>query len=162
MAICYLSLGSNLGNKRTNLKRAVTLIGKHPQIKLIAQSSLYETEPVGYREQPYFLNIVIKIETTLSPQRLWQVVQSIEKKMGRKPSLRWGPRLIDIDILLYNNLVLSYPNLEIPHPELEKRAFVLIPLYEIAPGIRLPSGSDLATLIKNLSEQGVRRIGSLS
>jgi 2-amino-4-hydroxy-6-hydroxymethyldihydropteridine diphosphokinase len=161
MVISYLSLGSNLGNKRTNLKRAVTFINEHPQIKLIAQSSVYETKPVGYRKQPDFLNLVIKIETTLSPQQLWQVVQKIEKKIGRKPTVRWGPRLIDIDILLYNDLTLTQPDLEIPHPELEKRAFVLIPLQEIAPGIRLPSGNNLASLIKNLPKQGVKRIGSL-
>jgi 2-amino-4-hydroxy-6-hydroxymethyldihydropteridine diphosphokinase len=161
MVISYLSLGSNLGNKITNLKRAVTSINKHPQIKLLAQSSVYETKPVGYQKQPDFLNLVIKVETTLSPQQLWQVVETIEKKIGRKPTVRWGPRLIDIDILLYNDLILTQPDLEIPHPELEKRAFVLIPLQEIAPSLRLPSGNNLASLIKNLPKQGVKRIGSL-
>jgi len=130
MATVYLSLGSNLGDRKKNIASALKMLGQEAQILKV--SSLYETEPVGYKDQPWFLNCVCSIETDLSPQALLKFVKATERKMGRKPTRCFGPRLIDIDILLYDDLILDSPDLTIPHPRLEERAFVLLPLREIA------------------------------
>jgi 2-amino-4-hydroxy-6-hydroxymethyldihydropteridine diphosphokinase len=136
MATVYLGLGSNLGNRARNIYRALRLLGS--RVRLGKISSLYETEPVGLPEQPWFLNLVCCGETDLSPEALLNLAKTVERQMGRKQGLRFGPRLIDIDILLYDDLVLSTPRLEIPHPRLHERAFVLIPLSELAPGVIHP------------------------
>jgi GTP cyclohydrolase-4 len=136
MATVYLGLGSNLGNRAGNIYRALRVLGSHIQLGRI--SSLYETEPVGLAEQPWFLNLVCCGETDLSPEALLNLAKTTERQMGRKPGARFGPRLIDIDILLYDDLVLRTPQLEIPHPRLHERAFVMIPLSEVAPGLVHP------------------------
>jgi 2-amino-4-hydroxy-6-hydroxymethyldihydropteridine diphosphokinase len=136
MATVYLGLGSNLGNRARSIYRALRLLGSCVRLGKI--SSLYETEPVGLAEQPWFLNLVCCGETDLSPEALLNLAKTIERQMGRKRGVRFGPRLIDIDILLYDDLVLSTPQLEIPHPRLHERAFVLIPLSEVAPGLIHP------------------------
>jgi 2-amino-4-hydroxy-6-hydroxymethyldihydropteridine diphosphokinase len=136
MATVYLGLGSNLGNRARNIYRALRLLGS--RVRLDKISSLYETEPVGLTEQPWFLNLVCCGETDLSPEALLNLAKTIERQMGRKQGVRFGPRLIDIDILLYDDLVLSTPQLQIPHPRLHERAFVLIPLSEVAPGLIHP------------------------
>ena len=128
--IIYLSLGTNLGNRKSNLKKAIDYLQKNT-IKIEKISSIYETEPVGYKNQPFFYNICIKANTKLTPERLLKVLKKIEKKIGRKKGKRWGPRIIDIDILFYNNIILSKKNLKIPHPEILRRKFVLKPLCEI-------------------------------
>jgi len=136
MATVYLGLGSNLGNRARSIYRALRLLG--PRVRLGKISSLYETEPVGLAEQPWFLNLVCCGETDLSPEALLNLAKTIERQMGRKRGVRFGPRPIDIDILLYDDLVLSTPQLEIPHPRLHERAFVLIPLSEVAQGLIHP------------------------
>jgi 2-amino-4-hydroxy-6-hydroxymethyldihydropteridine diphosphokinase len=136
MATVYLGLGSNLGNRARNIYRALRLLGS--AVRLGRISSLYETEPVGLAEQPWFLNLVCCGETELSPEALLDLAKTIERRLGREKGVRFGPRLIDIDILLYADLVLSTPHLEIPHPRLHQRAFVLIPLSEVAPGLIHP------------------------
>jgi len=127
-----ISLGSNLGEKRGNLAQAVILL-ENNGIKIMKKSSLYETSPVGFPEQPWFLNQVLEIETEFPPLFLLRVAKRIEKKMGRLPAEAKGPRCIDIDILLAEKMIMKTKELQIPHPELEKRKFVLMPLMEMAP-----------------------------
>jgi len=132
----YLGLGANLGDRQQNLARALHLI--HSFAVIQQQSSIYETKPVGYLDQPDFLNLVCYATTELSPSALLQSAKQIEKQLGRQASFRNAPRVIDIDILLYDDLVLESPELTIPHPRLAERAFVLVPLAEIAPVLTHP------------------------
>lgn len=134
--IIYISLGSNLGDRLANLRNAMTNIS--PKVKAVAQSSIYETEPWGYSDQPSFLNQIIKANTDLAPFDLLAFFKEIEVSMGRQETFRFGPRLIDLDILFYDDLVLNTPKLTIPHPRIIERAFVLIPLVEIAPDLYHP------------------------
>ncbi|MBI2845399.1 MAG: 2-amino-4-hydroxy-6-hydroxymethyldihydropteridine diphosphokinase [Chloroflexi bacterium] len=136
MATVYLGMGSNLGDREKNLNLALEKLGRVGKVTEV--SSLYETEPVGYQDQPWFLNMVCELQTELSPHELLQSLKAIEKNMGRTPGPRFGPRPIDLDILLYKDLVLNTPELIIPHPRLAERAFVLIPLAEIAPQVLHP------------------------
>lgn len=128
----FISLGSNLGNRRKNLARAVSLLKKNC-IKIIKTSSLYETFPVGFTAQPWFMNQVLEIETDVQPESFLLLVKRIENIMGREHAIQKGPRCIDIDILLAENRVVQTDKLQIPHPELAKRNFVLVPLMEISP-----------------------------
>jgi 2-amino-4-hydroxy-6-hydroxymethyldihydropteridine diphosphokinase len=132
----YLSLGSNLGDRLSNLRKAISLLP--PKVSINQQSSVYETEPWGYTDQPTFLNQVIRAETDLEPIDLLALLKSIETSMGRKETFRFGPRLIDLDILFYDDLVMEEPQLTIPHPRITERAFILVPLAEIAPDLRHP------------------------
>lgn len=131
-----MGLGSNLGDRAGNIERALELLGSG--VRLLERSSLYETEPVGMKDQPRFLNMVCAGETELGPQALLDFAKGIEKGMGRVGTVRFGPRLIDIDILFYDELVIDTPILQIPHPRLTQRAFVLVPLAEIAPDLVHP------------------------
>ncbi len=132
----YLGLGSNLGDREGNIAEALRRLSEGVSIERV--SSLYETEPVGYEEQPWFLNAVCEGETELDAEELLRFVKGIEEEMGRKESVRWGPRIIDIDILLYDDIVLETPELTIPHPRLHRRRFVLVPLAELAPELVHP------------------------
>jgi 2-amino-4-hydroxy-6-hydroxymethyldihydropteridine diphosphokinase len=132
----YLSLGSNLGDRLGNLRAAVAALRQVGA--LTALSSVYATEPVGVTDQPSFLNIALAAETERTPRDLLDQVKRIEAEVGRRPTYRWGPRVIDIDIILYDELVLDTPELVIPHPEMANRAFVLVPLAEIAPHVIHP------------------------
>jgi 2-amino-4-hydroxy-6-hydroxymethyldihydropteridine diphosphokinase len=136
MAKVYLGLGSNVGNRALNIYSALRRL--QDEIQLDRISSLYETQPVGYTDQPWFLNLVCAGETQLSPQHLLVLAKRIERAMGRKQGIRFGPRSIDIDVLFYENLIMDTPQLEIPHPRLAERGFVLIPLNEVAPGLLHP------------------------
>ena len=136
MATAYLSLGSNLGHREANIASALKMLGQ--EARILKVSSFYETEPVGYKDQPWFLNCACAIETELAPQALLKLAKTIERNLGRKRTLRFGPRLIDIDILFYDDLILDSPDLVIPHPRLAERAFVLVPLKEIAPNLVHP------------------------
>ncbi len=129
----HLSLGSNIGDREQNLHRAVDLLSDSPAVKVVAQSRRYETEPVGDIPQGPFLNMAISVDTNLSPRMLLDLAKSIEQAMGRREEVRWGPRIIDIDIILWGSAVINEPELTIPHPEFRKRAFVLVPLADIAP-----------------------------
>ena len=133
----YLSLGSNEGDRLDNLRRACAALEAR-DIRLRRASSVYETEPVDMREQTWFLNCVIEVETSLPPLRLLYEIEQIEGELGRKRSLPKGPRTIDLDILLYGNSVIREESLVVPHPKLHKRRFVLVPLREIAPSLKLP------------------------
>ncbi|MFH1074909.1 MAG: 2-amino-4-hydroxy-6-hydroxymethyldihydropteridine diphosphokinase [Candidatus Firestonebacteria bacterium] len=128
----YLSMGSNLGNRRKNLKKAVLLLSKYGNIEVKRVSPLYETAPVGDVQQRSFLNGVIEIKTALSPLRLLFACKEIEKKMKRSKTIRWGPRIIDVDIILYGRRSVKLKGLTIPHKEMLKREFVLRPLVDLA------------------------------
>ncbi|MBI4202239.1 MAG: 2-amino-4-hydroxy-6-hydroxymethyldihydropteridine diphosphokinase [Chloroflexi bacterium] len=126
----YLGLGTNLGDRETNLRQGLRLLAQ--KVHLVQASSVYETEPWGYTQQPRFLNMVCLGETALLPLELLAFCQKVERQAGRKPTFRYGPRVLDIDILAYDNQVVDLPGLTIPHPGLEQRAFVLAPLAEVA------------------------------
>lgn len=152
----YLSLGSNMGNRQGNLEKALDLLSQ--KLKLGPVSSLYDTEPVGNINQPRFLNLVCQVDTNLDPERLLALAKGIESKMGRTGK-SGAPRPIDIDILFYGDRVINTPELVIPHPRLTERAFVLIPLAEIAPDLVYPvSGQTVRELLQGVSgAQGVRK-----
>lgn len=154
----FLGLGSNLGDRLANLVRAVGALNSHG-IEVGRVSSVYETDPVG-PPQPEFLNAVCEISTDLAPRDLLAVLKSIEKEIGRTHSERWGPREIDLDILLYGQTSIDEPGLVVPHPELTKRDFVLVPLLEIAADLELPSGEPVSAF-STTDHPGVRRIGTL-
>ena len=127
----YLSLGTNLGDRLGYLKEAVTLLQKQEAIQVRKMSSIYETDPVGYEDQASFLNMVIEIETDYPPSELLEIILQIEEKLGRIRIFKWGPRTIDLDILLYNQDNIETEQLIVPHPRMHERSFVLIPLLEI-------------------------------
>jgi 2-amino-4-hydroxy-6-hydroxymethyldihydropteridine diphosphokinase len=161
MPKAYLSLGSNIGNREAYLKAAVKIIKTHSSIKVTKVSGLYQSEPVGYALQRLFLNIVIEIETSLSPRELLMVCQFIEEFLKRKRKVEWGPRTIDVDILLYGQEEIKQPGLTIPHPEMSKRIFVLVPLLEIVPHITFPNGNPVRSFLDFLSLEGIERVGNL-
>ena len=139
--IAYLGLGSNVGDRMANLERALELLSVTEGMRVIERSSIYETEPWGLTEQPWFLNAAVEVQTSLEPGVLLAVVKVIENEMGRATTVRYGPRNIDVDILLYGNLVIDWqtPDLQIPHARMLERAFVLIPLAEIAGKVQHPT-----------------------
>ena len=149
MATAYLGLGSNLGDREVNLSQALLLLS--PKVIVKKLSSVYQTKPVGYEEQPMFLNMTCHVSTSLEPGELLRLVKDIEAKMGRKPGFPNSPRIIDIDILFYNARIIKTEELTIPHPRLAERAFVLIPLSEIAPGLVHPElGRKIADLAREV------------
>lgn len=138
MARVYLGLGSNMGNRQKELEFALESLKNHPAITLVKVAPIQETDPVGYLEQANFLNTVAEIETELEPALLLATLHQIEQSAGRFRTVRWGPRVLDIDILLYDTLVFSAANLTIPHPRLREREFVLSPLAHLAPDMPVP------------------------
>jgi 2-amino-4-hydroxy-6-hydroxymethyldihydropteridine diphosphokinase len=129
----YLSLGSNVGERAGNVTQAIALLPEHG-LRVVRKSSLYETEPVGFLAQGWFLNCVVEVESDLPAVELMRTLLDIERSMGRERLVPMGPRIIDMDILLYGSAVVREPDLEIPHPRMAERRFVLVPLAEIAPG----------------------------
>ncbi len=157
MAAVYLGLGSNLGSRFANLRAAVVAL--LPAVRVLVESSIYETPPWGMTDQPAFLNMVLRGETSLSPEELLQTLKQLESRLGRVPSIRYGPRLIDIDILFYDDLVLVSPELTIPHPRLHERAFVLVPLAEIAADLVHPClGKTIRALLETVDPSGMQRL----
>lgn len=151
MATVFLSLGSNLGDRLENVKKALRLLESHVDVRRV--SSVYETEPWGYKDQPWFLNAVCRAETDLAPAELLDFVKQVEQQLGRQPTVRYGPRRIDIDILFYEDQIIRRPDLQIPHPRIPERAFVLVPLTEIAPGLVHPvSRKTMRTLLRELED----------
>ncbi len=136
LTAAYLSLGSNVGDREENLRNAIALLREHGQVEAV--SSFYQTEPVEVLDQPWFINCAVRLVTEESPQQLLANVLSIEQTLGRVRTRDKGPRTIDIDILLFGDLVLNEPKLKVPHPGLTQRAFVLEPLSEIAPDVHVP------------------------
>ena len=156
LPVVYLGLGSNLGNRQRNL--AVALRRLEPLVRVEAVSSLYETDPVGPQDQPLFLNAVCRGVTGLPPKGLLRHLHEVECELGRRTGPQWGPRPIDIDLLLYGDLVVAESSLQVPHPELAHRAFVLAPLEELAAGVRHPKlGETIGSLAAAVGEAGVRK-----
>lgn len=154
--LVYIALGSNLGDRPGNLRGALERFA--PQVTVRAQSYIYETEPWGYADQPAFLNMVVEAATSLEPGALLSFLKEIEKEMGREATFRNGPRLIDLDILFYDDLVLDSPPLVIPHPRLHERAFVLVPLADVAPDYLHPLlGETIFYLLMNIELKGITR-----
>lgn len=153
MPVVYLSLGSNLGQRKRYINKAIVFLNKNPCFQIERISSFYETEPEGFKNQPKFINICLKARTGLSPEELFKFLKEIEKKLGRKERKQWGPREIDIDILFYGKRVIRRKGLIIPHPRLGKRVFVLKPLVEISPHLRHPvSGVTMSELLKHYKD----------
>lgn len=151
----YIALGTNLGNRLENLKNAVNSLP--PEVRIIKASPVYETPPWGYLDQADFLNQVLETETDLAPHELLAYLKRLENQIGRKKSFKYGPRLIDLDILFYDDLILETTNLSIPHPRIHERAFVLVPLADLNPDIRHPgSGLTVQELLENVDQQGIR------
>ncbi len=145
--LIYLSLGSNLGDRAANLDCAIAAL-KPAGVNVLRRSSLYNTDPVDYLDQPRFLNCVVEAETSLSPAQVLHATQGIERAIGAPKSIARGPRILDIDLLLYGTQVIRTPELVIPHPRMAARRFVLIPLAELAPELRYPpSGATIADLL---------------
>jgi len=155
----YLSLGSNIGLKEENIKRALKLLDDDKNVRVVHTSSFYETKPWGYINQPDFYNCVSQINTNYEPAGLLRLIQTIETKMGRKRDKKWGPRIIDIDIILFENIILNTEDLTIPHPWMEKRAFVLLPLMELNKEIVHPiSKRGIAELVEAVGGEELKKI----
>ncbi len=156
MPTTYLGLGTNLGDRVDNLRAALEALP--PDVRIISRSRVYETPAWGYEDQGPFLNMVIEAETQLPPAELLARLKQLESALGRTPTFHWGPRIIDIDILFYDELVLEIPELSIPHPRLQERAFVLVPLAELAPGLRHPVlGKTVRELLEEADTTGIER-----
>lgn len=154
MAQVYLAIGSNLGDRLENLALAIKTL--EPRIHVRRSSSVYQTAPWGYAEQPAFLNQVVEAETLLSPLRLLNQLKRIEKQIGREKTFRYGPRVVDLDILFYDDLVRHTKCLKIPHPRLQERAFVLVPMAEIAPDFLHPVlNVTICALLAEIDQSGV-------
>ncbi len=159
----YLGLGSNLGDRLTQLKQAMDLLHHTSGIRVNRISSVYETHPVGYLDQPCFYNAVIEVQTTLPPEKLLFTILQTEQKLHRVREVRWGPRTIDIDILLYGDRVIEQEDLQVPHPRMKERAFVLAPLSELAGSRIIPgTGQTVEQLLQELPPgQKIRRLDVL-
>lgn len=151
MPRAYVGLGANLGERRETLERAVELLREANGVEVAAVSSFRETEPVGVVDQPRFLNAVVAVETELAPRELLEVLLSIERSLGRvRDGTRWGPRTIDLDLLLVGDAVVDEPGLRVPHPRLQERKFVLEPLAELDPELVVPGAGAVSDLLTAL------------
>jgi 2-amino-4-hydroxy-6-hydroxymethyldihydropteridine diphosphokinase len=151
VATAYIGLGSNLGDREATLRRALARLNAWPGIRVLAVSRFRETEPVGFTDQPMFVNAVAAVATELDPRPLLEALLAIEQAMGRtREGPRFGPRTIDLDLLVYEDRVVDEPGLRVPHPRLHERAFVLEPLAELQPALIVPGVGALETLIRNL------------
>lgn len=158
VATVYLSLGSNLGDRVAMLSAAVSGLGNTSDVRVLRVSPLYESDPWGLTEQPKFLNIVVEIETALTPLELLHAVKALEQRLGRRPGRRWGPRSIDIDLILWGSVILHTPELSLPHERFRERAFVLTPLADLAPETVDPeTGASVAVLADRLDTSVLAR-----
>ncbi len=155
-----MSLGSNLGDRPATLEEALTRLQASGEVRVVKRSSLYETAPIGKEDQPRFLNQVAEIDTALPPEALLDLIQGVEAGLGRTREVRWGPRTIDIDILLYGDKTIQTRRLTVPHPEMTRRRFVLEPLLEIAPQATMPDGRAVRDLARAVGDQDVRKAGA--
>lgn len=154
----YIALGTNMGDRLDNLQAALRSLPT--AVTVTDESPVYETPPWGYEDQPAFLNMVVTGETSLEPEALLTYLKQLEAKLGRESNFRWGPRLIDLDILFYDDLVLDTPPLVIPHPRLHERAFVLVPLADVAPQFVHPVfQQEVNKFLSEIDTQGIKRIG---
>lgn len=158
MAQVYIALGSNLQHPMEQISLAIAVLRRHQAIRLKAVSPRYQSAALGPGEQPDYINAVVQVETELPPLELLAELRRLETAQGRKRRERWGPRTLDLDILLYDQIQLCEPELTIPHPRMHTRNFVLLPLSDLEPGITLPDGTKLATLLAKCSRQGIVKI----
>lgn len=158
MSSAFIGLGANLGDPRAQLRAALQALDAIPSTRVTAQSSLYRSAPVGYHTQPEFLNAVARIETMLTPRALLETLHTIEDSAGRSRSFANAPRTLDLDLLLYADRAIGEPGLKVPHPRMHLRAFVLLPLAEIAPDIEIPGQGAIAPLLAACAGQTIRRL----
>ena len=158
-ATAFVALGSNLDDPAAHVRGGLAALARLPHTRVTAQSSLYRTAPVGYADQPDFVNAVAAIETTLAPHALLEALLDIERAHGRVRTYRNAPRTLDLDVLLYDDVVVDDENLTIPHPRLHERAFVLLPLAEIAPQRLVPGCGTVADLVAAIDARGIERMG---
>jgi len=159
MPTAYLGLGSNLAEPAVQVRQAINTIAQLEQSHISAVSSLYRSLPMGPTDQPDYINAVLALNTNLAPLQLLDALQAIELAAGRtRKGERWGARILDLDVLLYGDIIINTERLVVPHYGLQQRAFVLLPLAEIAPNLQLPDGSKLTQLIKNISTNGLTKL----
>ncbi|MBT6106479.1 2-amino-4-hydroxy-6-hydroxymethyldihydropteridine diphosphokinase [Porticoccaceae bacterium] len=166
MALAYIGLGSNLSDtvagqeldSRAQLNLAIDSLSAHPHILVSKRSSFYQTPAIGPGEQPNYINAVAQLDSQLAPLDLLDLLQSIENQQGRVRTVRWGARTLDLDILLYDQLIENSERLTVPHPRMHERGFVLAPLSEIAPDLCLPNGENIQQLLANCSMQGIVKL----
>ncbi|MEQ1832672.1 MAG: 2-amino-4-hydroxy-6-hydroxymethyldihydropteridine diphosphokinase [Candidatus Eisenbacteria bacterium] len=157
----FIGLGSNLGDREASLRQALEQLAQAPDTVVVRASSLYDTEPVGVEDQPHFLNAVAQLETQLTPRQLLWNLMLIERRLGRVRTQRWGPRTIDLDLLLYEDTVIEDDDFQLPHPELAKRSFVLVPLVELEPMLTHPvTGETMLALLQRLGARPLVKHGS--
>lgn len=156
--LAYIALGSNMGDRFGYLKKALLLLESHEGIQVVNTSSIYETDPVGYTDQDQFLNMAVQVKTKLNSEELLAECLRIEEELGRKREIRWGPRTLDLDILLYNHENIETEKLTIPHPRMSERAFVLLPLLEMEPNLTLSTmDKPLKSFLQSIPDkEGVR------
>ena len=163
MALAYVALGSNLNNPSSQIRRAFQALAQLPNTTLVAQSSLYQSAPVGYdalqlKSVPDFINAVAELNTFEMPKSLLKALLKIEQNFGRERPFANAPRVLDLDLLLYDDVVLKSKNLTLPHPRMWDRAFVVLPLAEIAPNLTAPNGDNIVKYAQQLMQQGIRKI----
>lgn len=156
----YLSLGTNIGDRRKYLRQAIESLQKVGRVEVC--SSVYETEPWGYLDQDKFLNMVTRLCTELDPLPLLKALKALERQIGREPGVRYGPRVIDMDILCFDDILLNSPDLTIPHPQMAGRAFVLVPLAELDEGLIIPGlNVTVSRLMQVIGSAGITKEGAL-
>lgn len=161
-ACCYIALGSNLNQPEQQIMSAIAAIRQMPATRLEHQASLYQSAPLGFTDQPSFINTVIQVTTRLTPTELLAGLQAIEHQFGRERTFANAPRTLDLDLLLYNDLCLVEPELHIPHPRMHLRAFVLVPLLELSPDVRIPGLGAAQDWLPGVSSQSIKKIGNQS
>lgn len=158
MTVAYIAIGSNLASPLDQVNAAIAALAAIPQSQLLAQSAFYRTPPLGPQDQPDYLNAAVALNTALAPEALLDHTQRIELEQGRvRKAERWGPRTLDLDIMLFGDEVINTPRLTVPHYDMKNRAFMLLPLNEIAPGLRFADGALLADVLATLDQSGIRR-----
>lgn len=157
MKKAYLGIGGNIGDTKGNIESSIELLKESSDIIVTQVSSFYETEPVGYVDQDWFLNVVVEVETSLSPIELLKYCQGVENELKRVRTIRWGPRTIDVDILLFEDFESDSEILTVPHPRMTKRAFAMVPLYEINQELEI-NGESINSIVENLKGEQIRKL----
>jgi len=154
----WIGLGSNLADPENQIRLAIDLLHQHEQINVVSRSSLYRSDPMGPPDQPEYINAVVAVETTLQPTELLDAAQAIENDSGRVRKERWGARTLDLDLLIFGDVIMNTDRLVLPHPGIASRSFVLIPLLEIAPAIVIPGLGQAADFLASVEDYGLTRM----
>ncbi|MGH8120405.1 MAG: 2-amino-4-hydroxy-6-hydroxymethyldihydropteridine diphosphokinase [Gammaproteobacteria bacterium] len=158
MAMAYIGLGSNLDDPESRIMSAILSISQFPGTTLLGRSSCYRSKPLGPQDQPEYINAVVQVDTSLGVEQLLEYLQGVENRQGRVRTQRWGPRTLDLDLLLFDDLVAMSDDLTLPHPEMHKRGFVLYPLHEIAPEIEIPGRGPVRDLLRGMDPSRVQKL----